>query len=547
MAPMTAYAGIDLGSSTSKITLAYTVAAPSGRREAEIIRVAFDGALDDPERPDRLESSYEFIAQAALEDGALVTGRQSLLKDHSIPLKTIHIHRSGITREGALKQIPGGTYLLNACAAGQITPEMEEDALMHHRLLYEMAQSEAKEIGPGIQITDAVFSYPNYLVPSEEAGDFEKYTAYYRKLVRPIWGSAVHFHFISEGQAAASDFQAPAIVERGRTPNTRFKIDTHSPRQWEQQLGSCGGSHLLNYTIKDKITEAYKSRLAPGNLAELERDFERLKTGIDWSGSFKTMHLSCQNPSVRFPLYPSALEEAFATAFNGGLKILGKQIKNAISHSQTFVIVFCGGSYLCKALRRAVDDLLAKIRNDNERVSFKHAYLAEFDKASSSAVSAGAALSLIHMPKAEDVLAVSVIGLHVAGKDNLESALDIGDNEAAFLFGEGYGPVPYYHTYFNDPQQSSLNKLALICDPNYFSGIPSLDRRKFNHRQKCFKPIQIQKPDFGVNSPMGPYDLGFSIPAAQLPEGYVRFYLRIIDEIASMVRFVRPICRVYNI
>lgn len=180
-----------------------------GQRRIEIQRVPFDGGFDDPDRADTStdpNSWLEFVAFAALENGQLVLGRRSLSHDCTLPLKTIFIHRAGITRQSTIKRLPGGVDLLEHCRAGTITPKMEAEALRKHfELLHRMATNTAKEV-LGSVITKVVLSYPNYLCPKEQEDDFVKYTSYYKKLLRPIWGKEVSFNIISEGQAAACKF-----------------------------------------------------------------------------------------------------------------------------------------------------------------------------------------------------------------------------------------------------------------------------------------------------------------------------------------------------
>lgn len=204
--PGTCVLGIDFGSYKSKITLAYRTTRYR-QPKVEIIRVPFQGGLDDPERPDTYshpDSTYEFVAFAALENGRLVPGRRSLLKDHSLPLKTIFIHSAGVTRESTITRLPGGVDLLDHCSAGIITPEMETEVLKEHfELLRQMAEAQAEATQGGLRIIEVVLSYPNYLCPIEQEGDFIQYASYYKKLLRPIWGKGIPFRLVSEGQAAA--------------------------------------------------------------------------------------------------------------------------------------------------------------------------------------------------------------------------------------------------------------------------------------------------------------------------------------------------------
>ena len=179
-----------------------------GKQIPTIRRVPFQGDLDDAEQtalrdPD---TRFEFAATAALDGDRLVTGRPALLHDVTIPLKTIFVHRAGMDRDATLCDMPGGRELLAACSrpANPLRAPKEDAALEYHfRLLWRMAQRQADKTEDGLAIKQLVLTHPNYLCPKEASDDIEKYTTYYRNLIRPICGSGVQLHWASEGQPAA--------------------------------------------------------------------------------------------------------------------------------------------------------------------------------------------------------------------------------------------------------------------------------------------------------------------------------------------------------
>lgn len=149
MLTKTSALGMDFGNSNSKMTLASHTG-----RTVEIHRVLFHGSRDDPERP---EYPSEFVAMADLSgDGnQLICGRQALLCDDTIPLKSILTYAVGIRRYSVLERLPGGTSLIRAVARG-LTIDVMRDALRQHFELLRVSvlqQAETSRYAPFIGVS----------------------------------------------------------------------------------------------------------------------------------------------------------------------------------------------------------------------------------------------------------------------------------------------------------------------------------------------------------------------------------------------------------
>lgn len=144
---------------------------------------------------------------------------------------------------------------------------------------------------------------------------------------------------------------------------------------------------------------------------------------------------------------------------------------------------------------------------------------------SSSAVSAGAALSVLNVPPPLEVLGDSAIGVQVATPDRNDDAdesddLDsddwTGDNKADILFVRNSQAS---FTCQDDSRHYPGGKATfkLVCDPNYTP----------NHRANrwLYPPIQIGNPLEVLNGPFATCDLGWSIELGELPTGNMQFKL----------------------
>ncbi|TGJ82504.1 hypothetical protein E0Z10_g6272 [Xylaria hypoxylon] len=452
----TATLGLDFGCFSSKMTLAYK-RRPTGR--PEIIRVPLAADITHPERlnaPASASSLFEFVASAALEEGRLIPGRLSLDKDESFPLKTIMVHRA-ISRERTIKGMPGGRRLLHKIATGQITADMEDDALCQHfELLREMATK--SEIRKGVSIETVVLTYPNYLCNGEEEDDFDKYSSYYLGLIRPIWmrhKPFIHFEFVSEGQAAAlyvcepfSDdlpsidpmaFWKPLIegqIEHhglnlvvadagSSTLNIQVQsvyfdinynvLSSQSNVDAVWSSGVQGGSHMSNSEIRDYVRDTLLAHITQGELAAIMTHFEEVKWRLNYTEP-KSLHLMGTTPHITVHLQPHVIRKAFTKAFKKGLQTLVKELNNIRRLKRNFGVVLCGGSYCNPGLKQEVAKLMKKIEicAEAEGVIMRSFFIADKDTMWSTAVSTGAAIAAMNIPSLTRVLTGSAIAIQKA-------------------------------------------------------------------------------------------------------------------------------------
>ncbi|KAI0905249.1 hypothetical protein F4823DRAFT_566931 [Ustulina deusta] len=120
--------GLDFGCFSSKLTIAYDTALQD---RIHISRVGFIGGFNHPERVNLSSASapaLEFIAYAAPSGSKLITGRRSLHRDKSIPLKTVMTHLA-TGRETTVKGMPKSELLLREVgnnAVGEVSEQQKK-------------------------------------------------------------------------------------------------------------------------------------------------------------------------------------------------------------------------------------------------------------------------------------------------------------------------------------------------------------------------------------------------------------------------------------
>lgn len=152
-----------------------------------------------------------------------------------------------------------------------------------------------------------------------------------------------------------------------------------------------------------------------------------------------------------------------------------------------------------------------------------------------SAASAGAAASRLGMPAPVQVLRGSAIGIQKLHKKRANDVTWTGSAEADVLLGlvgrmqlrscgrrtdvrQGYGrqsaDFSIHHIY------RSRTTFSLVCDPSYEED--TADTEVLGER-----PIPIGLPD--LDSPLGPYDLGWTTEGVTLPGSRIRFSIEGVD------------------
>lgn len=131
---VTAVCGIDLGSVHSKAALSYW----SGG-VPQLLRVQFEGTLDDPDRPEDSNSQFEFVACGAVDEetGEEIEGRRALSYDSSVWLKTMLVFMAlalSRHRDRVVRKLPWGDVLLSAVREGRMATATMRSLICKHLL-----------------------------------------------------------------------------------------------------------------------------------------------------------------------------------------------------------------------------------------------------------------------------------------------------------------------------------------------------------------------------------------------------------------------------
>lgn len=170
-------------------------------RTPQIWRVPFMGPHGDPDRPPRNTSFYELAAFAGLDHrDAVVVGRAALALDLNFSVKTAAITRALPHSQNILDKLPRGEDLLDALNRKVLTAEVLDDIVQKHlRLLKSMAYAFATR--QELQITHVVVAIAAYLRPREDNDDHAQYVDWFMPILRTVFGEAVRYDSVSEGQA----------------------------------------------------------------------------------------------------------------------------------------------------------------------------------------------------------------------------------------------------------------------------------------------------------------------------------------------------------
>lgn len=143
-----------------------------------------------------------------------------------------------------------------------------------------------------------------------------------------------------------------------------------------------------------------------------------------------------------------ALQRIFDFAFNGGIQLLEEEIGRIAVDGESFLLIFCGGSYMNRGLRRSVRARV-NICHDPD-IEIKCLFLADYDTAPRSAVASGAALSALRRPPVDDLLRGSAIGIQrarLASNDEDVATVDVDQWDKALFAEFLFSKVRLIHTY----------------------------------------------------------------------------------------------------
>ncbi|KAI0385651.1 hypothetical protein F5Y04DRAFT_154080 [Hypomontagnella monticulosa] len=558
--------GVDLGSSTSKAALAFKASSNMHSRETiQVLRVRLPQDRNHPDTPQNPSvSQFEFIAQAAREGSRLIPGRQALNKDLSWSIKAILMHLAGVSIQ-AIKRMPGGNDLLSACQDGTITREMEEDALRKHlELVRDMAIDKAQ--AGSLKIEKVVLTYPNYLCERERDRDFEHYTSYYLTLMRSLWEDDVQLYTTMEGMSLALYVCEPfedglascnwpevwrdfgewhkdsyvnvMVVDMGGSTlnlqllglffdakNNGKMLNCQSSFDPDWKLGALGGSQLPNAAIKEIVRRELSKKpdaVSPDEFARLMYRFEECKWTVDYRNHEKKITLTGNDERFRVKVRPQELKEAFQ-CFDKPTEIFKKELRRVLNIGNDFVVVFAGGSFSQPGLRCMMDDYMTGFEADAKKdsnIRVKHLFLERYDSNWSSAVSIGAAISVMRLPPPAQVLNNSAIGIQRMTKPHARGDDWSGSSTAGVLFAKGWGQTAFVDEHVSTKPKSKGNrklKFALVCDPTYMATRGPCDE------DAPSEAIHIGCTDEVLSGPLATYDLGWDVLASELPPGDIKF------------------------
>lgn len=237
--------------------------------------------------------------------------------------------------------------------------------------------------------------------------------------------------------------------------------------------------------------------------------FEEHKWNLDYN-SPQSIVFSASNPRHHVTIRPDVIKQAFIRAFGAGLDVLKEEVTKILGLGRDFAVVLCGGSYCNPGLRKSVTEFMdeIKLRAQERKLNVKYVFLADFDTHWSSAVSAGAAISVLRdLPAPADVLAGSAIAIQ---KQTYVREAWRGQTSAEVLFAHGEASAVVYRV----AKTVKPQRFTLVCDPN-----PEPDPEDpYMPRQ-----INIGHEDEVLIGPPSTYDLGWEIDAAELPPRKICF------------------------
>ncbi|KAI0437465.1 hypothetical protein F4803DRAFT_570743 [Xylaria telfairii] len=513
---------LDVGSYRSKAAIAVKMVTDDGKLgypPVQFHRVPFQGSIDDPERapgndPEQCtkvteEALYEFIACAALVGNKLVVGRAALAENTVLIIKSMILLCSGIDRTVTFEELPAGTLLLDLLKRGRITFPMMETAIRTHlSLLWSMLAKKAKALKR--KIDKLVFTYPNYLCPSEENDDFGKYLSCFKGFLHQVIPSGILLFPCSEGQAfgyyviqpssdplgsyAQDDFwddlkqlitesngSRSILVVVGDGGGSSFNcqvikvyfdhrgrvIGQESVSSPDLSIGARGGSHLANFEVRKMIVESNICEEL-GELAAYINDFERKKYQLDWPNA-KDDFIIHGKKGHSTKLDPLFLNRAFDKTFGPGLRSLKDAALWVMGCEENFAVLLGGGSYFSKGLQQKIKSVMQdiSIEAQSRGLLTDYKFLASYDTICSLAVAAGGAMTVeVNLPRVVDILDGAAIGIQIEwGTPN--SKKWVGEDIAPFLFSKGCGrsrPA----LIDNSAPDDALLRFKLVCDPNYY-------------------------------------------------------------------------------
>ncbi|KAK8022754.1 hypothetical protein PG993_013521 [Apiospora rasikravindrae] len=520
---------------------------------------------------DRGSYSHQVLALAGCHDGQWVTGWPARECDETIPLKSILTYLAGVWSR-VLDQLPGGRVLarvakveghLNRCTMRRLLEE-------HFKELHGLATKRADKLGVKIRVVAVTF--PNYLCSEETDSLFERYMDTLLDIIKPIWGQDLLYREFSEGQATSlyimeqcidvysSDSRQERLEEIFKGLNTKGQqlnlvvVDSggsttnfqslsvvtdesgekilHSQSNVPDDMptGSRGGSNTINALVEEQIRRKlqrhiHDRNLPSGQLAAMSLEFDRRKREFNHVTGVQPITFTCNldgDKTEKIVIGGDVMKMALKAAFSPGLKLVKKEVRRAIGLGKDFAVIFCGGSYVNPGLWDQTKSMMETMRSEARQrgINMKWESLRD-EQYWECAVSAGAALSMMHLPEPDDVLRGSAIGLQEISKENHRW---VGVNEAGVLYFDYNRPSTVFDIDNSDPALRFKLRFNLVCDPLYQEQLqgPIMD--------STLPPIRIEG-ERNVYGMFATYDLSHVLSPADLPKGTVRFRLSLLYDV----------------
>ncbi|XWX00435.1 hypothetical protein V2A60_008455 [Cordyceps javanica] len=193
--------------------------------------------------------------------------------------------------------------------------------------------------------------------------------------------------------------------------------------------GTAGGSQISNDAVRWIITRELKGRWTAEDVVSFITQFENVKNRLDPDrmSAGQPLRLNAGDCRSQVVLTQEHLQRVYEAAYGKTLKTLREMISRLAEQRRDFFVIFCGGSYqspwLSRVVREYMDDMETKASQEEPPSRIRHAFLTDYDNYWPSAVSSGAALSAMRLPRPRQILAEgSAIGIQLIVKTEKPSA-----------------------------------------------------------------------------------------------------------------------------
>lgn len=174
------------------------------------------------------------------------------------------------------------------------------------------------------------------------------------------------------------------------------------------------------------------------NKAAVLADWEYRKYGIDHTRDHAVV--MWDKIGRRHTITPDAVREVFHRTLRPILDTVKREVENLLGFEDRFGVLLCGGSFRNLGLRQEVvqymdTEVAGRTQKNSQTVNY--CFLDDCEPTWSSAVSAGAVVSLFHLPHPMSLLSSTALGIQrktlIGNDDNSEPEWE-PETEATVLF-----------------------------------------------------------------------------------------------------------------